>query len=161
MSAPAPAEQVHLDRIAADSWYAKGLNTQTVEYCARVFSRFFKGRRCLEMGPAEGVMTPHLYRAFAELTLVEGAERFCRDLESRFPDAAVVHSLFEDFSPPGRFDTIVLGHVLEHVDSPAEILRRASAWLARRGHVLRRPQCPQHPSAGSRNSRPAPNRAFP
>jgi len=135
MSAPAPAEQAHLDRIAADSWYAKGVNRRTVEYCGHVFSRFWRGRRCLEMGPAEGIMTPQLYRAFPELTLVEGAERFCRDLEARFPDAAVVHSLFEDFSPPGVFDTIVLGHVLEHVEDPVAMLRRAAGWLAPAGVI--------------------------
>src|SRR5690242_21286200 len=105
----AAAEQVRLEHIASDSWYGKGLNARTVEHCGKIFSRFFKGRRCLEMGPAEGLMTPLLYRTFAELTLAEGAERFCRDLEARFPGAAVIHSLFEDFSPPGRFDTIVLG----------------------------------------------------
>ena len=92
-------EQQRLDSIAADSWYSLGLNTRTVHYCARVFSRFWKGRRCLEMGPAEGVMTPHLARAFPELTVVEGAETFCRDLRQRFPQAHVVQSLFEGFEP--------------------------------------------------------------
>ncbi len=126
----APEEKSRLDRIANDSWYAKGLNTYTVDYCADVFARFFQGRRCLEMGPAEGVMTRHLARAFPALTLVEGAEVFCESLRARFPSATVVHSLFEDFEPSGRFDTIMLGHVLEHVDDPVEILHRAGSWLS-------------------------------
>lgn len=129
------AEAVRLAQIAADSWYAKGLNTATVLYCGSVFARHWKGRRCLEMGPAEGVMTPLLYSYFPELTLVEGADAFCRDLRERFPDAAVVHSLFEDFTPDRVFDTIVLGHVLEHVDQPVEILRRAASWLAPGGVI--------------------------
>ena len=131
----AAAERIHLARIAADSWYSKGLNARVLEYCGRVFSRYWKGRRCLEMGPAEGVVTPLLYRTFPELTLVEGAEPFCRELSARFPGAAVVHSLFEEFSPPGRFDTIVLGHVLEHVEHPVEVLRRAAGWLAPGGVI--------------------------
>ena len=96
---------LRLDCIAEDSWYSKGLNTCTVEYCGGIFSRFWKGRRCLEMGPAEGVMTPQLYRAFPELTLVEGAEAFCGDLRDWFPNATVVHSLFEDFAPEPAFST--------------------------------------------------------
>jgi 2-polyprenyl-3-methyl-5-hydroxy-6-metoxy-1,4-benzoquinol methylase len=124
------AETVRLDQIAADSWYSRGLNALTVEYCAQVFARYWKGPRCLELGPAEGVMTPHLYRAFRELTVVEGAEVFCTGLRKRFPNAIVVRSLFEDFAPATTFETIVLGHVLEHVENPVELLRRAAGWLA-------------------------------
>jgi 2-polyprenyl-3-methyl-5-hydroxy-6-metoxy-1,4-benzoquinol methylase len=128
-------EQLRLERIAADSWYSQGLNTTSVEYCAHVFARFWKGRRCLEMGPAEGIMTPHLDRAFPDLTLVEGAEAFCAGLRQRFPDATVVRSLFEDFTPIAPFDTIVLGHVLEHVGNPVEVLRKAGSWLAPAGVI--------------------------
>ena len=129
------SEELRLDHIAADSWYGRGLNTATVQYCGSVFARYWKGSRCLEMGPAEGVMTPLLAAAFPDLTLVEGAHAFCDSLRRRFPDATVIRSLFEDFSPPARFDTIVLGHVLEHVDCPAAILRRARSWLAPGGVI--------------------------
>ena len=141
MSAPTqvppavPQERERLDRIAADSWYSQGLNTCSVEYCAGVFARFWRGRRCLEMGPAEGVMTPHLARAFPDLTLVDGAEAFCANLRLRFPAATIVRSLFEDFTPAAPFDTIVLGHVLEHVEDPVGILRKAGSWLAPGGAI--------------------------
>jgi 2-polyprenyl-3-methyl-5-hydroxy-6-metoxy-1,4-benzoquinol methylase/RimJ/RimL family protein N-acetyltransferase len=131
----AAPETRRLDQIAEDSWYSKGLNASTVAYCGRVFSRFWRGARCLEMGPAEGLMTAQLDRTFPELTLLEGAERFCRALRDRFPNAKVVHSLFENFAPAGSFDTIVLGHVLEHVEDPVEVLRKARAWLAPGGVI--------------------------
>jgi 2-polyprenyl-3-methyl-5-hydroxy-6-metoxy-1,4-benzoquinol methylase len=129
----ATAEIARLTEIADDSWYSRGLNTATVEYCAEVFARFWKGTRCLEMGPAEGVMTRTLARAFPDLTLVEGAETFCASLRDRFPRAIVVRSLFEDYAPAAVFDTIVLGHVLEHVEDPVAILRRAATWLTPNG----------------------------
>jgi trans-aconitate methyltransferase len=129
------AEHLRLDRIAADSWYSRGLNTATVRYCGSVFARHWKGRRCLEMGPAEGVMTPLLAQSFPDLSLVEGAAAFCDDLRRRFPRAEVVHSLFEDFAPAAPFDTIVLGHVLEHVDDPPAILKCAASWLAPSGVI--------------------------
>jgi 2-polyprenyl-3-methyl-5-hydroxy-6-metoxy-1,4-benzoquinol methylase len=130
MSAAAGPEKLRLDTIAADSWYSRGINSATIEYSGSVFARFWKGRRCLEMGPAEGIMTARLYAAFPDLTLVEGAEAFCQPLRNRFPRAAVLHSLFERFSPPAPFDTIVLGHVLEHVENPVQILQLAASWLA-------------------------------
>lgn len=128
-------ESARLAEIARDSWYAKGLNTASIEYCAEVFARFWNGTRCLEMGPAEGIMTRTLARVFPDLTLVEGAESFCASLRDRFPQAVVVQSLFEDYAPAAVFDTIVLGHVLEHVEDPVRILRRASGWLARGGGI--------------------------
>jgi 2-polyprenyl-3-methyl-5-hydroxy-6-metoxy-1,4-benzoquinol methylase len=130
------SERNRLDKIASDSWYAKGANAASIEYSFRVFRRHFRGRRCLEMGPAEGVMSAHLYEHFPELTLVEGAETFVRALRDRYPNARVHCSLFEEFSAAEKFDTIVFGHVLEHVDEPTAILARARQWLADDGVIV-------------------------
>jgi 2-polyprenyl-3-methyl-5-hydroxy-6-metoxy-1,4-benzoquinol methylase len=129
------SEESRLDQIASDSWYGKGLNAKTVDYSARVFSRFWRGDRCLELGPAEGLMTGVLADTFSDLTLVEGARDFCLDLRSRFPKAKVLHALFETFEPNGKFDTIILGHVLEHVDDPRALLTRLGGWLSPDGVV--------------------------
>lgn len=129
-------ERVHLDRIAADSWYAKGANARTIQYNFNVFSRYIRGDSLLELGPAEGVMSELLINAVRRYTAVDGASRFCDGLRARFPEANVVHSLFEDFETTERFDNIVLGHVLEHVDDPVAILRLARSWLAPGGRVL-------------------------
>ena len=80
-------------------------------------------------------MTAELARAFPDLTVVDGAETFCRDLRARYPAATVVCSVFEEFVPVARFDTIVLGHVLEHVADPRAILVRVRDWLAPGGVV--------------------------
>jgi SAM-dependent methyltransferase len=129
------AERARLENIAADSWYGKGVNASTVAYSARVFSRFWRGDWCLELGPAEGLMTGVLAGRFPHLTIVEGALEFCRDLQARFPSATVVHSLFEEFDTAERFDTIILGHVLEHVECPVELLRHVSRFLAPGGVI--------------------------
>lgn len=129
------SEHGRLDAVARDSWYARGLYGATARYTARVFERFWHGPRCLELGPGEGVMTEILASAFADLTMVEGSEVFCEGLRSKFPGTAVVRSLFEDYEPERPFDTIVLGHVLEHVADPVGVLRRAATWLAPGGVV--------------------------
>jgi 2-polyprenyl-3-methyl-5-hydroxy-6-metoxy-1,4-benzoquinol methylase len=139
MSSTTPVTSVehqHLERIASDSWYARGVNARTIDYSFRIFSRHFHGESILEMGPAEGVMTNLLAPLAKELTLLEGSGRFCDDLSRRFPKATVVHSLFEDFRPTRQFDSIVLGHVLEHVLDPVAILRLAKSWLKPDGRVL-------------------------
>jgi len=70
------------------------------------------------------------------LTLVDGAPTFCEMLKRRFPAAEVVCSLFEDYRPSRKFDSIVLGHVLEHVDDPAAVLRLMRPWLEHKGRVF-------------------------
>jgi 2-polyprenyl-3-methyl-5-hydroxy-6-metoxy-1,4-benzoquinol methylase len=129
-------EQQHLERIASDSWYARGANARTIDYSFRIFSRYFRGDSILEMGPAEGVMTNLLAAMGKRLTLLEGSARFCEDLRRRFPRATVAHALFEDYRPGEQFDCIVLGHVLEHVLDPVGILRAARSWLKPEGRVL-------------------------
>jgi 2-polyprenyl-3-methyl-5-hydroxy-6-metoxy-1,4-benzoquinol methylase len=129
-------ELQHLERIAAESWYARGVNTNTVEYSFRIFSRYLCGDTILEMGPAEGVMTTLLAPLAKRFTLVEGSAQFCEDLRRRFPEAKVVHSLFEDFHTEERFDNIVLGHVLEHVIDPVTVLQQAKSWLKPGGRIL-------------------------
>jgi len=136
MTLASESERARLEHIAADSWYAKGVNAATVLYSIRLFSRYWSGRRrCLEMGPAEGLATPMLAKAFASLTLLEGAEKFCRDLRVRFPTATVVNSLFECYQPDEPFEVVVLGHVLEHVEDPPAILARVRNWLVPGGIV--------------------------
>jgi 2-polyprenyl-3-methyl-5-hydroxy-6-metoxy-1,4-benzoquinol methylase len=81
-------------------------------------------------------MTEYLAHRFDDLTLVDGAASFCRDLASRYPKAAIVHSIFEEYKPVRRFDNIVLGHVLEHVADPVGILAMCRSWLTPTGRVL-------------------------
>jgi 2-polyprenyl-3-methyl-5-hydroxy-6-metoxy-1,4-benzoquinol methylase len=133
---PAVDERLRLDTIAAASTYGHGANEAMVRYSARVFARHWRGPGCLELGPAEGIMTGILARAFDDLTVVDGAATFCDELARRHPGATVVCSLFETFEPARTFDTILMGHVLEHVDDPRRILARARDWLAEDGVLI-------------------------
>ncbi len=141
---PVAAERARLDALAADHDYSHGLNAASARYSTQIFARHWRGPRCLELGPAEGVASMMLAEHFADLTLVDGAERLCIDLRQRLPQASVVCAAFEEFTPQRPFDTILLGHVLEHVAEPAAILRRARGWLAPDG-VL----CAAVPNANS------------
>ncbi len=128
-------ERERLDQVAADSWYARGVNLAAARYCAAVFARHWRGTRCLELGPAEGVITERIAAVFARVVVVEGSERFARELHTRMPDIDVRCALFEDFTTDERFDVIVMGHVLEHVADPRQLIARAAEWLADEGII--------------------------
>jgi 2-polyprenyl-3-methyl-5-hydroxy-6-metoxy-1,4-benzoquinol methylase len=112
------------------------MNTASIKHSFRIFQRHMQGTSILEMGPAEGVMTDLLVTTGSRLTAVEGAPEFCESLRARHPGVTVVNSLFEAFEPRERFDTIVMGHVLEHVEDPTDIIRRASQWLTPAGRIM-------------------------
>ncbi len=122
-------EKAHLERISNVSLYAAGANAATIKHSFKIAERYLAGDNVLEMGPAEGVMTELLATTGKRMTLVEGSRLFCDDLRRRFPSAKVVHALFEEFQPEEQFDNIILGHVLEHVQDPVDILARARHWL--------------------------------
>jgi 2-polyprenyl-3-methyl-5-hydroxy-6-metoxy-1,4-benzoquinol methylase len=130
------AEIERLAGIASDSWYGKGVNAATVAYSVRVFARHWRDGSCLELGPAEGIATAELMKCFSDLTCVDGARSFCETLKNRYPGVAVACALFEHYETERRFDNIVLGHVLEHVDDPVQILKRVREWLMPNGRVF-------------------------
>ena len=90
----------------------------------------------LELGSAEGVATDVLYPYFNDYTIVDGADFFVESLKQRYPKIKAYCSLFEDYSPDIKYDNIVLGHVLEHVKDPVDILKKCSKWLNQEGKIL-------------------------
>jgi 2-polyprenyl-3-methyl-5-hydroxy-6-metoxy-1,4-benzoquinol methylase len=68
--------------------------------------------------------------------VVDGSSTFCRELAARFPAVTVVNALFEEYAPAQPFDTVVLGHVLEHVIDPVGLLERIRGWVAPGGVLL-------------------------
>src|ERR1700682_2241448 len=123
------SEKARLEDISNVSLYSAGVNSASIKYFFKIAERHMVGDSILEMGPAEGVMTELLVATGKKLTLVEGSGLFCDALRRRFPQANTIHALFEEFQPNKLFDNIILGHVLEHVENPVDILSRARQWL--------------------------------
>jgi 2-polyprenyl-3-methyl-5-hydroxy-6-metoxy-1,4-benzoquinol methylase len=67
--------------------------------------------------------------------LLEGSQTLSESLAKRFPNLRINNELFEDFSPSAQYDTIVMGHVLEHVVDPVGILEKYRNHLALNGKI--------------------------
>jgi 2-polyprenyl-3-methyl-5-hydroxy-6-metoxy-1,4-benzoquinol methylase len=119
----------HPDSFA--SYYHTGIQNidrRLAYYGYLQFKPFFKGKTCMELGPATGYMTKFLLEDFQELTAVEGS----LDLLEQIPAherLRKVHSLFEQYNPGKKFDTIIMSHVLEHIESPVPLLQRIKEWM--------------------------------
>ena len=119
----------NLERVS--DWYVSeqvDFDKRLIEFRYRTWKQRLVGPKGLELGPAEGVMTKFLLDDFESLTVVDAAS----NLLNRIPDAdnlVKIHSLFEDFDPEEKFNSIIMEHILEHVDDPAMLLKRAKDWL--------------------------------
>ncbi|MFX1504139.1 MAG: class I SAM-dependent methyltransferase [Promethearchaeota archaeon] len=131
------SEKNRLDRIA-ESYLTRGFNVKLVYYGFISLKPFFKQGNCLELGCAEGVMTEYLVNYFESVVAVDGSDRFCEltrnNIKSK--NLLVICSLFEDFKPKKRFNTIMMAHILEHVENPLALLKKVRNWITDDGVIL-------------------------
>lgn len=112
-----------------------GFDLTMVEEGYLRFRNFFKGRTGLELGPATGYMTRHLVNDFEQLHIVEGSETLLAQIPD-YPNVIKVNSLFENFNPSRKFDTIILNHVLEHIENPISLLKLIKTWMTDDGVLI-------------------------
>lgn len=96
---------------------------------------FFRGDLALELGPAVGQMTKHLIHDFKIIHLIEGSEYLLNQIPN-YSNVVKHHSYFEEFKTELKFDTIIMSHVLEHIENPVKLLKYISNWLTDDGVLL-------------------------
>jgi 2-polyprenyl-3-methyl-5-hydroxy-6-metoxy-1,4-benzoquinol methylase len=132
-----PATVESLDKYNFSSY--SGFNAQLIRWRYEMLAQHFHGRSCLELGSSDGQGTEFLLKHFAAVTAVDGSSKAIRSLRSRYsghPGLTAVESLFEELALSERFDTVVAGHILEHVDNPSAVLRVARDHLAPDGVLI-------------------------
>ncbi|MGA2298968.1 MAG: class I SAM-dependent methyltransferase [FCB group bacterium] len=92
----------------------------------------------LELGSADGILTQWLCKEFTSLTVVDGSELFLKQLKQKVKakNIKLVCSLFEEWETKEKFDNIFMTHILEHLDDPVLVLKRAVKWLSKKGRIF-------------------------
>lgn len=129
-------EKERIDSVS--SWYLEeqlDFDKRLIGFRYKTLRPFLQGSEGLELGPAEGQMTQFLVNDFARLTVVEGAFELLKRIPD-YPNLVKVHSLFEDFEPEISYTTIILEHILEHIEHPIQLMKRSSEWLTPHGRML-------------------------
>lgn len=119
-------------------WYLKeqlDFDKRLIRFRYLSLKRHIQPGSCLELGPAEGEMTQFLVKDVEKLTVVDGAGELLDKIPD-YPGLVKVNSLFEDFETDEKYDTIVMEHILEHVDDPVALLKRVRNWLSPAGKLL-------------------------
>lgn len=107
-------------------------------YPERIIRRFGSVGSILELGIGHGY-TPGLFNAACDRhVIIEGSQLVIDLFKEKSPDFAgeVVFSYFENFDTDERFDVIVMGFILEHVDDPGMLLNRFKRFLKPGGRIF-------------------------
>lgn len=107
------------------AWYVKRLK------------ELLKGENCLELGIGHGYTTNTFSKFFNSYKVLEGSPKIIERFYELNPETKVDVELiyFEDYSSDEKFDTILMGYVLEHVDDPKLILNKYKHFLNKNGSM--------------------------
>lgn len=87
----------------------------------RTFKPYMNKGRALELGCEIGYMSELISPLVDHLDIVDGSEEFIKQTKMRnIPNANYFCSLFEEFKPKNKYDSVFASHILEHLfDVPA------------------------------------------
>jgi SAM-dependent methyltransferase len=96
-----------------------------------------RGPKVLEMSYNDRGWTDALLGRGFDLTVIEGARHNVEYARAKYGDRLkIVETLFEEYEPTERYDSVVMSCIIEHVIDPGLVLRRAASWLTERGVVI-------------------------
>ncbi|MBN8767109.1 MAG: class I SAM-dependent methyltransferase [Thiobacillus sp.] len=92
----------------------------------------------LELGLGHGITADVFGQYFKRHVVIDASPAVIENFRRRFPGskAEIVESYFESFGTDERFDVIVCGYILEHVDDPVRILKHFRRFLAPGGRMF-------------------------
>ena len=108
---------------------------QLAEFNFETLSFFFKGRKALEIGPASGYMSKLVVNKFDSIDLLEPSQDLLNKIPD-YPNATKICSYLEEYESERKYDTIIMSHVLEHIEHPVSALVRIRSWLKSDGVFL-------------------------
>jgi 2-polyprenyl-3-methyl-5-hydroxy-6-metoxy-1,4-benzoquinol methylase len=107
-------------------------------YPERVLAYIGDAVSLLDLGLGHGFTSKAFAGHFPRHVVLEGSPAVIRNFRDLPPESGlqIVETLFEEFNTEERFDVVVMGFVLEHVDDPVALIRHYRQFLAPRGRLF-------------------------
>jgi 2-polyprenyl-3-methyl-5-hydroxy-6-metoxy-1,4-benzoquinol methylase len=102
-------------------------------YSKRVIELTNKSDKILELGLGHGFSTIKFMNHFENHSVIEGSKKVIENFKS---NNATDNVKIEKFESNEKFDVIILGFILEHVDDPVLILKRFKKLLNKNGKIF-------------------------
>ncbi|WP_230199364.1 class I SAM-dependent methyltransferase [Bacillus ndiopicus] len=107
-------------------------------YPKRVIEKTSMGKSLLELGIGHGYTSISFSKHFSRHVVIDGSEEIISKFKQNHDTSQIeiIYSYFEDFETTEKFDVIVMGFILEHVDNPDMILNKFKEFLKPNGKVF-------------------------
>ncbi|MCX8070707.1 MAG: class I SAM-dependent methyltransferase [Thermodesulfovibrionales bacterium] len=128
-----------------ENFYLKGQNPYYLEtlisnqyYAHRIVELSKGARSALELGIGYSITTEIFKRFFKRYCIIDSDRELIKDFikQTGNKNIEVVNEYFEDYHTKEKFDVIIMGFVLEHVDDPTLILNKYKEFLSDRGKLF-------------------------
>jgi len=125
-------EKYPWNRSTFHSEYNAYLAKYKVESCLK----YMKGNSLLDIACGDGLMTEMFSSRFDNIVGVDANGSHLELAKGRLPSARFYESLIEDFSISDKFDTVLMLDLLEHVQDPIYVLKKAASYLSENGVLI-------------------------
>jgi SAM-dependent methyltransferase len=107
-------------------------------YPQRILMRIQGARSMLELGLGHGFATNRFSGIFERHLVLDGSVAVIENFRKKFPacKSEIVETYFENFNTFEKFDVIVMGFILEHVDDPLQIIAKFREFLTPDGKLF-------------------------
>ncbi|MBI4665269.1 MAG: methyltransferase domain-containing protein [Nitrospinae bacterium] len=114
----------------------EGFDRRQNEVVGEMMAERVRGKRTLELGCANGLITGMLLKTAAALDVVDGAGKYIAEVTAKYGPAISAHvSLFEEYDPPCKYEAVVFANTLHHIHAPEALLERIRGWVAPGGRL--------------------------
>ncbi len=108
-------------------------------YPSRVIEKMNTGS-ALELGIGHGYSTREFLKHLDSYTVIEGSQAIIDHFKSNNTDLSnsfqIVKTYFEDYLTEDKFDNIIMGFILEHVENPDVIIEKYKKLLTDKGKIF-------------------------
>lgn len=118
--------------------YREGFGGIIGKMALDTIKHLFRGKKCLELGCADGLLTEEIIKYFDKVTAIDGSRIQIQRLKKRLRSKKLITTvaLAEEIILKDKFDTIVASFLLEHVIDPIELLNHVKRFLKEKGCLL-------------------------
>lgn len=104
-------------------------------YTKRIIEKIKPCSKILELGIGHGYSTSLISSKFSDHTSIEGSKKVIKNFLSKFSHhpKEIIECYFEDFESSEKYDVVIMGFILEHVDDPVMILNKYKNYLKEDG----------------------------
>ncbi len=114
-------------------------NKIIIEWCVnRILKKIDKNNSILELGIGHGLSTSKVCNFSNNYTVIEGSSKVINNFKKNYPSVQckIINQYFEKFSCQKKYDIIIMGFVLEHLENPFKVLKRYKKFLNPNGKLF-------------------------